>query len=86
MMQPMPLMKPEITGKGTKVTKRPRRRAPKTICSMPPMITTVKAIAGCSANCITTAVMTTVIGPVGPETWAGVPPNTAAKKPTKMAP
>ena len=30
--------------------------------------------------------MTTVIGPVGPEICDGVPPNRAAKKPTKMAP
>jgi hypothetical protein len=30
--------------------------------------------------------MTTVIGPVGPETWEGVPPNRAAKKPTNTAP
>jgi hypothetical protein len=29
---------------------------------------------------------TTTIGPVGPETLVGVPPNSAAKKPTKMAP
>ncbi len=30
--------------------------------------------------------MITVIGPVGPETWAGVPPNGAAIKPRAMAP
>lgn len=32
------------------------------------------------------AAITTVIGPVGPETWAGVPPERAAKKLTKMVP
>jgi hypothetical protein len=30
--------------------------------------------------------MTTVIGPVGPETCAGVPPNIAAKNPQAIAP
>jgi hypothetical protein len=32
------------------------------------------------------AAMTTVMGPVGPDTGAGVPPNSAANRPTKMAP
>ncbi|COX56164.1 Uncharacterised protein [Mycobacterium tuberculosis] len=32
------------------------------------------------------AVATTVMGPVGPVTCPGVPPNTAAKNPAKMAP
>ena len=31
-------------------------------------------------------VIATVIGAVGPEIWERVPPNTAAKKPTAMAP
>ena len=30
--------------------------------------------------------MITVIGPVGPDTWVGVPPNRAARKPSTMAP
>ena len=30
--------------------------------------------------------ITTVMGPVGPEIWEGVPPNRAAKNPTKIAP
>jgi len=46
----------------------------------------VNAIAGSLAKCITMAVMTTVMGPVGPDTCAGVPPKTAAKKPTIIAP
>ncbi len=33
-----------------------------------------------------TAVITTVIGPVGSEIRVGVPPKRAAKKPTKIAP
>ena len=49
-------------------------------------MTTVKAMAGWWAYCVISAALTTVIGPVGPETCAGVPPKSAAKKPTKMAP
>jgi len=30
--------------------------------------------------------MTTLIGPVGPDICVAVPPNNAAKNPTKMAP
>ena len=30
--------------------------------------------------------MAMVMGPVGPEIWVRVPPNTAAKKPTPIAP
>ena len=52
----------------------------------PPIITTVKAMAGSWAYWVTTAAMTTVMGPVGPDTCAGVPPNRAANRPTKMAP
>ena len=33
-----------------------------------------------------TVAITTVMGPVGPEICEGVPPNKAAKKPTKIAP
>jgi hypothetical protein len=46
----------------------------------------VNASARLVAWLATTAAVTTVIGPVGPETWAGVPPNRLAKKPTAMAP
>jgi len=53
---------------------------------MPPIMTTVNAMAGSWANCVMSAAMTTVIGPVGPETCERVPPNTAAKNPTKIAP
>ena len=47
---------------------------------------TVNAIPGSCAYWVISAAVTTVIGPVGPETCAGVPPNSAAKKPTKIAP
>ena len=47
--------------------------------------TTVKATAGWRAYLATTAAMITVMGPVGPDTCAGVPPKSAAKKPTTMA-
>ena len=33
-----------------------------------------------------TPAKTTIIGPVGPEIWEGVPPKSAAKKPTSIAP
>ena len=54
-------------------------------------MTTVKAMAspfsGLSAvNLVITAVITTVMGPVGSEMRVGVPPNKAAKKPIKTAP
>ena len=54
-------------------------------------MTTVNAIANpCSGLAAVspamTAVITTVIGPVGSEIKVGVPPNNAAKKPTKIAP
>ena len=34
----------------------------------------------------TMTAMATVMGPVGPEIWDLVPPNTDAKKPTAIAP
>jgi hypothetical protein len=44
-----------------------------------------KASVKLSAYCATTAAITTVIGPLGPETCVGVPPKTAAKNPTAIA-
>jgi len=86
MMKPMPLMKPEITGNGIRLTNRPSFSTPNRICSRPPSMTTVKAIAGLPAYWVTIAAMTTVMGPVGPEICDGVPPNTEAKNPMAMAP
>lgn len=45
-----------------------------------------KASGRLSAYSVTIAAITTVIGPVGPETCALVPPKMAAKKPTAIAP
>ena len=58
---------------------------------MPASITTVKAMArpfsGLRAvRLAITAVITTVIGPVGSEIRLGVPPNRAANRPTSTAP
>ena len=39
-----------------------------------------------AARVATTLATVTLIGPVGPLTWAGVPPNKAARKPTTTAP
>ena len=35
---------------------------------------------------VTMTAIATDIGPVGPDIWDFVPPNTAAKKPTAIAP
>ena len=91
MIAPMPLMKPEMTGYGTMTMYLPSLDRPNAICMQPPRKTVVKASArpcsGSSAiDSAITLVMTTVIGPVGPEIWLGVPPKTAAKKPTMIAP
>ena len=48
--------------------------------------TTVKATAGWPANWVNTEAITMVIGPVGPDICAGVPPNKDANRPTQMAP
>ena len=48
-------------------------------------MTMVKASGRVLACWVTMTAMAMVIGPVGPEIWEGVPPNTAAKKPTAMA-
>ena len=50
------------------------------------MMTMVNAAARLSAWRVTTTAIATAMGPVGPEIWERVPPNTAAKKPTAMAP
>ena len=39
-----------------------------------------------AASVLTTPATVTLIGPVGPLTWAGVPPNKAARKPVMIAP
>ena len=86
MMTPMPLMKPEITGYGTRRMYCPSFMKPKTICSRPASTTAPNTSAGSPDSDAKTPANTTTIGPVGPETCDPVPPNSDAKKPTKMAP
>ena len=86
MMMPMPDMKPEITEYGVKAMNRPMPTTPSSTCMRPAMMTMVKAAARLSAWSVTTTAMATAIGPVGPDIWERVPPKTAAKKPTAMAP
>ena len=50
------------------------------------MMTMVNASARLSACAVTMTAIATDIGPVGPEIWDRVPPKTAAKKPTAIAP
>ena len=52
----------------------------------PAIRTMVKASARVSEWVVTMTAMATAMGPVGPEIWDLVPPKTAAKKPTAMAP
>ena len=69
----------------------PSFNTPNNIWNKPASMTTVNAIAmpfsGLAAiKEVTTAVMTTVIGPVGSEIRVEVPPNNEANKPIIMAP
>ena len=94
---PIPDINPETTEYGTKVMYLPSFRIPNNICSKPPM-TTAAITKGkicpaerslgtpTAAKPATTPATVTLMGPVGPLTWAGVPPNNAAKKPTTTAP
>ena len=50
------------------------------------MTTTVNASERLRAWLVTTTAIATAIGPVGPDICDRVPPNTAAKKPTAIAP
>ena len=68
-------------------TNRPILNTPSNIWIMPARITMLKASTRFSGPArVTTAAMATAIGPVGPEIWDLVPPNTAAKNPTAIAP
>ena len=86
MIMPMPDMNPEITEYGVKDTRRPIRITPRRIWVRPAMMTMVNAWARLSAFRVTMTAIATAIGPVGPDIWDLVRPNTAAKKPTAMAP
>ena len=52
----------------------------------PAMMTMVNALARLSAWTVTMTAIATAIGPVGPDICDRVPPNTAARKPTVIAP
>ena len=51
---------------------------------MPPSTTTANASARVDACVVITTAIATVMGPVGPEIWERVPPNTDAKNPTAI--
>ena len=86
MMMPMPDMKPEITEYGVNAMNRPMPTTPSSTWKRPAMMTMVNAAARLSAWRVTTTAIATAMGPVGPEIWERVPPNTAAKNPTAIAP
>ena len=86
MMIPIPDMKPEITEYGVYAASRPIRSTPSRIWIRPVRITIVKTSVRLSACVVTMTAIATAIGPVGPEICDFVPPNTAAKKPTAIAP
>ena len=86
MMIPIPDMNPEVTEYGVYDTNRPMRRTPSRIWITPAMIAIVNASARLSAWLVTMTAIATDIDPVGPDIWDFVPPNTAAKKPTAIAP
>ena len=50
------------------------------------MMAIVNASAKLSAWVVTITAIATAIGPVGPDIWDRVPPKTAAKNPTEIAP
>ncbi len=85
-MIPTPDMNPEITEYGVYPTNRPIRSTPSAIWIRPAITAIVNASARLSACVVTITAMATAIGPVGPEICDRVPPNTAAKNPTAMAP
>ena len=62
------------------------RISPRPIWISPAITTIVSASESVSAWVVTMTAMATAIGPVGPEIWDFVPPNTAAKNPTAIAP
>ncbi|MDE2770900.1 MAG: hypothetical protein OXI44_06970, partial [Bacteroidota bacterium] len=66
-------------------TNRHTLDTPSKICRAPAMTTIISASVRLSAWLVRIAAMATIIGAVGPEIWARVPPKTAAKNPTAMA-
>ena len=62
------------------------RKTPRSAWIIPAMITIVNASARLLAWAVTMTAIATDIGPVGPEICERVPPKTAAKNPTAIAP
>ena len=60
------------------------RSTPSSTWMNPPRTTTVRASGRVDAWLAMMTAMAIVIGPVGPEIWDLVPPNTAAKNPIAM--
>ncbi len=83
MIAAMPTAKPSITGHGMNARNRPNRSTPDTSTIRParmPIAATAPA-----PSCATSGTSTTVIAPVGPETWKFEPPNTPAIRPATIA-
>ena len=67
------------------MTKLPILRTPSPICIRPANMTMVNASPSVLECWVMMTAIATVIGGVGLDICVGVPPNTAAKKPTAMA-
>ena len=79
----MPIVNPSTTGHGMNDTARPRPNSPMARTMPPAMIAT--GTTADAPNRATIGSSTTVIAPVGPETWKLDPPKTAATKPATIA-
>ena len=82
-MAAMPRVNPSITGHGMNVTARPTPVTPATTTMTPARMVTAATLP--SPYCATIGASTTVIAPVGPDTWTCDPPNTAATRPATTA-
>ena len=83
---PIPLINPEITGYGIKLTSLPTLKSPSIIWNIPASRIDAKIKLVLLEWAAKTDAITTVKGPVGPDTWVGVPPKIAASIPTIIAP
>ena len=83
---PIPHINPEIIGYGINFIHLPKSTIPKDIWIIPAKNTTAITVEKSFGKVATAAAVTTVIGPVGPETWTATPPKRAAIKPNIIAP
>ena len=90
---PLPLIKPESTGKGINLMYFPIFIKPKSTWNKPVNAKVKSMVVRAFSKLPNVAIVaeitvaeTTVIGPVGPLTWVFVPPKRAAKNPRKIAP